>query len=503
LVWLLAVPALVWATLASDEPARAETGPAYPGSLGTASGVVTPIVSPGVVVTPITDGWRARLPVARPLGTPAVWEGQVFIGGGFGSYEFYSLDADSGRTRWAITVSDDGPTAAVVSNGMVAFNTESCTLFVVRAGDGSQVWSRWLGDPLMSQPAIADGRVFMAYPAGATHLLAAFDLATGMALWSAPLDTDIISAPVAVDGEVYVASQGGQLYRFEAATGTLRWSRSQRLTSAPWIVGGQIFAALHDETATDTAGPVEGVGALSTEHGERAQALGTAWARTPAPWLSGEVQRRSAYGGQNNAFDDAVGFKPALEGLDKTPKEGGGWEPEEWLAGGDPNDSGDGGESGGAPEGARLDVVERNLGQATVCGVLSYQGSRPLVVGSLAIATMGDTVRAVNIESGETVWSFGLPGDVVALGGHLGSPPVHASGWLYLATTDGQLLALDPATGSQVWSYAAGVPIRSQPAVVAGRVYVGSETGEILMVDSHHDGAGDWPMWGGGPGHQP
>src|SRR5262249_21244431 len=36
------------------------------------------------------------------------------LGGGFGSYDFYALDAASGHVLWQYRPEDDGPTAAVV-----------------------------------------------------------------------------------------------------------------------------------------------------------------------------------------------------------------------------------------------------------------------------------------------------------------------------------------------------------------------------------------------------
>ena len=38
-------------------------------------------------------GWKASLPDGHPLATPAVMDGQVFLGGGFGSYELPSTPA--------------------------------------------------------------------------------------------------------------------------------------------------------------------------------------------------------------------------------------------------------------------------------------------------------------------------------------------------------------------------------------------------------------------------
>jgi len=165
----------------------------------------------------------------RPLATPAV------------------VDAVSGETRWALRVSDDGPTAAVASDGVVAFNTESCTLFVVDAVRGRPLWSRWLGDPLMSQPAIGDGKVFMAFPSPQGHRLVAFTLRTGEEQWRVPLAADIISAPVLHGDSVYSATFNGMLYRHRAADGGLAWREDYRATSAPWLYGNEVFVSHRED----------------------------------------------------------------------------------------------------------------------------------------------------------------------------------------------------------------------------------------------------------------
>ena len=102
--------------------------------------------------------WYLRIPGGRPIATPAYEDGLLFVGGGYGSYEFYAFDAMSGEVAWRIRTSDDGPTAAVVERGFVAFNTESCSVIVCEARTGRVIWEEWLGDPLMSQPAIVGSR---------------------------------------------------------------------------------------------------------------------------------------------------------------------------------------------------------------------------------------------------------------------------------------------------------------------------------------------------------
>jgi hypothetical protein len=112
------------------------------------------------------SGWVLRLPGGRPIATPAYADGMLFVGGGYGSHEFYAVDSETGKIIWKIQTGDDGPTAAAVADGMVAFNTESCTLVVVEERRGRVIWQEWLGDPLMSQPAIGQGRVVYRPPGG-------------------------------------------------------------------------------------------------------------------------------------------------------------------------------------------------------------------------------------------------------------------------------------------------------------------------------------------------
>ena len=189
------------------------------------------------------NGWQVTLPGGRPLATPAVVDGKLFIGGGFGSHEFYAFDARSGKLLWEYHTADDGPTAAVVADGYVGFNTESCELEILTL-DGKPVWKKWLGDPLMSAPAIADGKVFMCYPESKgdkQHHLACFALADGKELWKKPIAGEIITAPVIADDRVYLATLEGTMFCFSQLDGTLAWQEKKNATSAPMVGDGQCY----------------------------------------------------------------------------------------------------------------------------------------------------------------------------------------------------------------------------------------------------------------------
>src|SRR5262245_48338504 len=202
-------------------------------------GHLPPVAPPAPFTSPDgrLRGWRVAVPGGRVLATPAVVVGRAFLGGGFGSYEFYAFDAATGELAWQHQTTDDGPTAAAVADGLVAFNTESCELEVLTV-EGRPVWKKWLGDPLLSMPAMGDGGVFVVFPdsrGDRRHHLARFAAATGEELWRVPVGGDVITAPVLADGCVHLALTDGTLACVGMADGRLLWREGRRATSSPAV----------------------------------------------------------------------------------------------------------------------------------------------------------------------------------------------------------------------------------------------------------------------------
>ena len=66
--------------------------------LSTAVSVNMPIPQRDLQSAPFTtkdgkSGWVLRLPGNRPIATPAYDNGMLFVGGGYGSHEFYAVDS--------------------------------------------------------------------------------------------------------------------------------------------------------------------------------------------------------------------------------------------------------------------------------------------------------------------------------------------------------------------------------------------------------------------------
>ena len=85
-----------------------------------------------------------------------------------------------------------------------------------------------------------------------------------------------------------------------------------------------------------------------------------------------------------------------------------------------------------------------------------------------------ENVLSTSTVSGlDVAWSF-------PTGGSVQCSPAVADGVVYVGSQDGNVYALDAATGAQAWSFPTGAPVTfSSPAVADGVVYVGSNDGKV------------------------
>ena len=453
-------------------------------------GHVTPRKLPKGALKKEKNGFVIQLPSKAPIPTPAVYQDKVYVSGGFHSKEFYCINAISGELEWGFNLDDDGPSSAAVEDGVVVYNTESCTIFAHDAETGKLLWSFWLGDPLMSAPTIAGGRVFTSYPAAArmsadqkakqkveqkveqqaakkdrqaggkkappqSHVLACLDLKTGKILWQRWIDADVISAPVAVGNELFVATHRGTLYKLTQADGKILSAKQSQATSSPTVVGEDIFYTKRTEK----------------EDGTRLEGIATQDRRLSA--LKGLVQTRTALN-----IDPKVQKAADLAGKAAQLDQGNGF----------------GGAFGGEVD---LAAAARNLGQGNVSSLQAYQGARILSCPNSNIACLGGhALVCTNPRTGEKRWEIKLEGDLRKEGGSLAAPPVAAGGQIFLSTLKGDVLRLDPKTGKLNERYRIGSATRFQPAVVDGRIYIGTQDGKLVCIDTGNRKYTGWSMWG-------
>lgn len=451
------------------------------------------------------QGFEIQMAARSAIPTPTVHDGKLFVGGGFNSKQFHAFDARSGKLLWAVTLDDDGPSSAVVDDGVVVFNTESCTIFALDANTGRMLWSWWLGDPLTSTPTIANGRVFTSYPArgggGApqqmnglhhlpqqvapqksspvlqqqptpipmpeatakappsSHALAAFDLKTGKVLWQRWIDSDVMSASVASGDELHAATFSGTTYVFDQQSGEIRSARRSRATSAPVIDGGEVYYTHRsDKDGEDAREAIAQVGRASGQ-------LQKQMNPKKAGYLDQKVQSKSGYADESLSQDAGNGF------------------------------------GGGAPAAANPQASLSNVGQGNVSSMQAFQGSRIVRWGDNNYNVMGDEIVGTDPRSGKVLWSRKLRGDLEQVGGSLGTAPAAAGKHLFVATLEGKVMQIRADDGKTVREFSVGSPVRFQPAIVDGRIYVGTQDGRIVCLDTGDRSLTGWSTWGGNAAH--
>lgn len=421
------------------------------------------------------EGWIVRVPGGHPIATPAYDNGMLFVGGGYGSHEFYAFNANTGDLVWKINTGDDGPTAAVVEGGYVGFNTESCTVIVVDEKTGKVVWKEWLGDPLMSQPAISGGKLYIAYPAGQlqhkqvqvgpnaqgfSHMLLAADLKTGRHLWKQPITADVISAPVISGDEVYVTCFDGTSFAFNAKTGGVLWTKKGVATSAPVAVANQIVLTRKVQQGTKM---YEGMARIDAQKGEEKDK--ELIAKTDADYLGEGRGSAGAIGGlAQKSLDSSVGFATA-------------------------------------PATAKIAEANKSVGVSSVVGGWAFQGSRPAHNGDSLFNAQGKYLNSVNAKDGKSQWQAELAGAHVTNTAQVFAPPALGRDYMYLASSNGVLVSVRQKDGAMGFAYAFAKPIAFQPALAKGNIYLGTADGSLICLKTGSTDPEGWYSWGGNAQH--
>ena len=181
----------------------------------------------------------------------------------------------------------------------------------------------------------------------------------------------------------------------------------------------------------------------------------------PADYLDAEVQSTTEYQFDSDTLDAANGF------------------------------------AGGAPAAANASAARRLVGRSSVYGLQEYQGSWVLGLEGANYAAMGDSLVCYDRQSGQERWDLRLPGDLRQQGGTLAPPPVAAGDHVVLATLSGEVLVINPANGHVDRRVQVGAPIRSQPIVDRGWIYIGTTNGQLVGINTGEASLTGWPTWAG------
>jgi outer membrane protein assembly factor BamB len=363
------------------------------------------------VMAPLEARWARSVGGHLRGGSPVLSGGRLFVSvvdpGDGARGGVVALDAITGEPLWETRLGRSVHNAPAAAGDLVVAATEDGVVHALAVDTGVERWGvnlsaglPGIGASLTASPTIADGVVYI----GVVGNFAAIDLATGTLLWQldpAPgAHVDATDSSVAVEEGVVVGMFGYGAARglagFDAATGERLWELSGELSVAgaisPVVADGRVYAGngASDLYAADlTTGDVVWQVKLSDGGGAWSYLLGA----TPA-----------VSGGRL--------FVPThAEWLFALSKDSGS---ALWAIGADES------------------VLHPVHYQSTVRSF----ASSPVVTGNVLWAGGADgRLRAVDIPSGELIWSVDLGSPVL-------SGPVPASPYLYIGTWDGTMRAL-------------------------------------------------------------
>lgn len=308
-------------------------------------------------------------------------------------------------------------------------------------------WEVDLGGKIRSGPVVAGGRLFTT----ANNRLFAVSLDDGATLWRTDLGGRATNTAAYYDGRVFVPTESG-VVAVDARSGSQVWTR------------GLQKGVVSDVTVT--TGTVLVTGGKQVYYGLNAADGSVRW--DSVPFNFGGLQTLSAdgrqvYGGGENAFF------AMQDGTRQWTKELGG------------------GIVGAPTVGEKYVFVGTNAATALAVetGTGNTEWETRLNAGATASPALGSrslyvpaggTLQKLQRGSGDKVWETGLDNTCVV-------GPVLTSEAVYLATTSGTIYSISTDDGTAFWKHEAEMSIRSDPALAGGRLYVGSDSGQLFAFE--------------------
>lgn len=193
--------------------------------------------------------------------SPVVHNGTVYFGTGYGDYQIFAVDADTGAEIWSKqmpypvwgspSVNEDivffglgrgnfSDSAAIPAGKVVALNAET----------GDTVWEYEAEDAVLTAIAVQDGYVIFGSRDGYVYSFRAID---GKLNWKTDLGGPVVSSPAVTPDIVYAAAKKGYIYALSTDTGEMQWefdsrqvTRNIEFYSSPAVANGLLYIGSSD-----------------------------------------------------------------------------------------------------------------------------------------------------------------------------------------------------------------------------------------------------------------
>jgi outer membrane protein assembly factor BamB len=407
----------------------------------------TPVVGERIsVLTGETDIAIDEATAALPFALPAALANEEWTqsgGNAAKSMGHLALGTSLG-TAWSVSIGEGNNRSArlagapVVGGGRVYTIDAIGTVRAFDTRNGGQVWSTSFGADINRDSnygggvAYDNGRI---YATNGSGYVAALDAASGGAAWTVKPGGPLRGAPAVSGDAVYVMSQDNQIYSLKTVDGTQNWSSAAALEIAGVFGSGSPAIAAGTVVAGFSSGELN---AYRYENGR--QVWQDALSRTS---ISTSVA--------------------ALSDIDADPVI-------------------DGGQVFAIGKGGRMVALELNSGQRqweqNIAGI-----STPWVAGEwVFVVTDEAKLIALHRSSGRVRWINELPrwtNPKGKKGPIFYSGPVLAGDRLIVASSQGAVINVEPASGSFQSQTNVGAGVSLQPVVAGQTLYILDDRGRL------------------------
>ncbi len=354
--------------------------------------------------------------------------------------------------------------------GHLALPGQLRTVWNVAAGTGSSAAAK-----LTAMPIVHQGRI---YVQDAANQVSAFSLSGGAKAWSVSVAPDglngnkVFGGGIAAEGgRVFAVTGFGTIVALDAGSGAKLWEKKlgAPIHSAPTVADGRVFATNTDGLVACLA--VADGSVLWTFHGSPQQAAALLTSTRPA--VAGDIVVVSFPSG------DLVALKVDSGAAMWTENVNGAKSSSALSSLSDPaSPVANGGFVYAASRSGRM--IASNADSGARAWSMNLGGvDTPWVAGdAVYVADASGRLVALKRTTGETRWAMKLPGTAKVWSG-----PVLAGGRLWLTSSKGALVGVDPATGQVGAQRELGTPVYIAPVVADGRMYVLTDSAQLMALE--------------------
>lgn len=436
---------------------QAQVEPATKTKVAGVPGAVKPAVAPGTVATGAA-GTPAGVPAAKPLdgavqhvetvhpskeellkGTAGIiarsrggWNMFLQNPCRTGNLPFAAADW-KGKLKWTFPAEGPIDSSPAIYKGVIYVGSDDTNLYAIDERNGRMLWRSTLGGKVKSSPAVTDSVIVVGCEDQYVYGIAP---SSGQVKWKVRTNDRVSSSPALYDGIAYFGGWDGQVYAVNADSGAIKWAYP---------------GPVPDQNEAGATGPKPGAG-IGRITGSPALAPGMVLVASQEGYLyalnsnDGKVIWRYKTSGK------ILGSPMIMDGTVYV----GSWDKNLYaldLASGATRWKFQGQESFSiAPTGADGKVYAGNDDHIMYC---------------------------LNAASGKVLWKTTIFSPVPLLS----SSPAIIGKMMFCGSPDNSVYAIDTRNGAVKWKFPTQRPIISSPAVCDSGICIGSQDGNLYMIN--------------------